>query len=163
MVIDLVDADKQIFKYQTKRRNSLILFILVSVFSTIAIVLLMVFSSENYIANLIFTILFFVILLFFFIFYFTVWRKYILDHLNFFEGVKKTKHEEIEFEILGFEKEKKEYDGISFYVLNVKCVENFKTVEKNILCLKNEIPFQNGEKVFITIFGKVAIKMEKKK
>ena len=161
-MLNLVDIKKGLYGTEIKKRRHFILFILSTLLSIALIILLMITSKQKYVLELIFTILIGIAYLIYLVFYFTVIRRCIAAELRFFEGASKNELSEYDVEIISMSDDLKEYNGLEYYVLEAKVIENLKDEDKKFY-LPSKITFKKHQKATLYVYGSVVVNMEMRK
>ena len=161
-MLNLVDIKKGLYGAEIKKRRHFILFILSTLLTIGLIILLMLTSKQKYVLELIFSILIGAVYLVYLVFYFTVIRRCIATELRFFEGANKNEFSEYDVEILSMSDELKEYNGLEYYVLEAKVIENLKDEDK-FFYLPSKFSFKKNQKATLQVYGSVVINVEMRK
>ena len=161
-MLNLVDIKSGLYGAESKKLRHFLLFI-VSTLLTIALVLILMFTSKtNYILELIFSIFISVLYLLYLVFYFSVIRRVINADLRFFNGASKSELSEYDVEILSMSDEMKEYNGREYYVLTANVDETLKDEVRNFY-LPKKFQFKNKQKARLYVYGSVVINVEMRK
>ena len=156
-----VDVNKE---YQKAKSNFLrysLLFSLIFSLVLVTDVLLILFAGEDYQVNLLITIIISILFLWFAIFFFTNIYQDINNRYRYFKGydggIKPT--DEVIF--LASSDELAYVNGLYVYPLMVKYVSNLEEAEKIIYSFNKEINYEQGDKLTITTYQRIILKMEK--
>ena len=156
-----VDVNKE---YQKAKSNFLrysLLFSLIFSLVLVTDVLLILFAGEDYQVNLLITIIISILFLWFAIFFFTNIYQDINNRYRFFKGYDSGIKPTDEVIFLASSDELAYVNGIYVYPLMVKYVSILEEVEKIIYSFNKEINYEQGDKLTITTYQRIILKMEK--
>lgn len=156
-----VDVNKE---YQKAKSNFLrysLLFSLIFSLVLVTDVLLILFAGEDYQINLLITIIISILFLWFAIFFFTNIYQDINNRYRYFKGYDSGIKPTDEVIFLASSDELAYVNGLYVYPLMVKYVSNLEEVEKIIYSFNKEINYEQGDKLTITTYQRIILKMEK--
>ena len=156
-----VDVNKE---YQKAKSNFLrysLLFSLIFSLVLVTNVLLILFAGEDYQINLLITIIISILFLWFAIFFFTNIYQDINNRYRFFKGYDSGIKPTDEVIFLASSDELAYVNGLYVYPLMVKYVSNLEEIEKIIYSFSKEINYEQGDKLTITTYQRIILKMEK--
>ena len=156
-----VDVNQE---YQKAKSNFLrysLLFSLIFSLVLVTDVLLILFAGEDYQINLLITIIISILFLWFAIFFFTNIYQDINNRYRYFKGYDSGIKPTDEVIFLASSDELAYVNGLYVYPLMVKYVSNLEEVEKIIYSFSKEINYEQGDKLTITTYQRIILKMEK--
>ena len=156
-----VDVNKE---YQKAKSNFLRYSLLFSLIFSLVLVtdaLLILFAGEDYQINLLITIIISILFLWFAIFFFTNIYQDINNRYRYFKGYDSGIKPTDEVIFLASSDELAYVNGLYVYPLMVKYVSNLEEVEKIIYSFDKEINYEQGDKLTITTYQRIILKMEK--
>ena len=156
-----VDVNQE---YQKAKSNFLrysLLFSLIFSLVLVTDVLLILFAGEDYQVNLLITIIISILFLWFAIFFFTNIYQDINNRYRYFKGYDSGIKPTDEVIFLASSDELAYVNGLYVYPLMVKYVSNLEEVEKIIYSFSKEINYEQGDKLTITTYQRIILKMEK--
>ena len=152
------------YEYQSIKSKLFRLSLLFSLLLTLIIimdVLLVVLAKEQYTVQLIVSIVITIVFVWFSIFFFSnIYQEVNLQYRyykGYFSGIKPV--DEVEF--VSLDNELHYVNGLYVYPLHVRYVSTLGSEEKIIYTLKNDLSFQEGDKLTIETYQRILLKAEK--
>ena len=156
-----VDVDYEYQSVKSKLFRLSLLFSLILTSVIIADVLLVVLSKENYLVQLIISIVLTVLFAWFTIYFFTNIYQEINLRYRYFKGYSSGIKPVDEVEFVRIENKLSYVNGLYVYPVYVKYVSTLNSEEKIIYCLKEDLNFQEGDKLTIETYQRILLKAEK--
>ena len=156
-----VDVNKE---YQKAKSNYLRLsLIFSSIFACVLVadVLLILLAGEDYQINLIIAIIVSILFLWFAIYFFTNIYPDINNIYRYFKGYDSGLKPTDEVIFLEYSDELAYINGLYVYPLIVKYVSNLEGTDKIIYSFENNLNVKKGDKLTVTTYQRIILKMEK--
>lgn len=160
-MIELVDIKKGLGNAALIKRRHFIIFFLATIFAITLVAILMITSGEKYVLELIFSLLISIAYLLYLVFFFSVIRVKVNNELRFYDGASKVELNKIECKLTKILEDKKENNGLEYYVLEASVIQKFNEDSKNFLITK-KFNFKENQKAILYTYGSVVIKVELK-
>ena len=151
-------------EYQKAKSNYLRLSLIFSSIFTcvlVADVLLILLAGEDYQINLIIAIIVSILFLWFAIYFFTNIYPDINNFYRYFKGYDSGLKPTDEVIFLEYSDELAYINGLYVYPLIVKYVSNLEGTDKIIYSFENDLNVKKGDKLTVTTYQRIILKMEK--
>ena len=156
-----VDVNQEYQKAKSKFLRYSLLFSLIFSLALVADVLLVLFAGEDYQINLLITIIISILFIWFAIFFFTNIYQDINNRYRYFKGYDSGLKPVDEVIFLSSNDELAYVNGLYVYPMKVKFVSNLEEVEKIIYSFNKDVNYERGDKLTITTYQRIILKMEK--
>lgn len=156
-----VDVNKE---YQKARSNFLrysLIFSLIFTCVLVADVLLILLAGEEYRINLLIAIIISILFIWFAIFFFTNIYQDINNRYRYFKGYDSGLKPTDEVIFLAYSDELAYVNGLYVYPLMVKYVSNLDGTDKIIYSFDKDAAYKKGDKLTVTTYQRIVLKMEK--
>ena len=153
-------------EYQSVKSKLFRISLLFSIILTVVIVtdvLLVTLSKENYLPCLIISIVITILFAWFAIFFFTNIFNDVNNKYRYFKGYELGLHPMEEVEFLSKSDELCVINGLYVYPVYVRYMSNLNAQDKVIFTLKEDLPYEMGDKLTIVTYQRVIISAEKHK
>ena len=153
-------------EYQSVKSKLFRISLLFSIILTVVIVtdvLLVTLSKENYLPCLIISIVITILFAWFAIFFFTNIFSDVNNRYRYFKGYELGLHPMEEVEFLSKSDELCVINGLYVYPVYVRYMSNLNAQDKVIFTLKEDLPYEMGDKLTIVTYQRVIISAEKHK
>ncbi len=158
-----VDVKNEYQVVKSKLFRISLLFSLILTAILVADVLLVTLSKENYIPYLIVSIVITISFAWFAIFFFTNIFSETNNKYRYFKGYELGLHPTEEVEFLRQSDELCYINGLYVYPVYVRYMSNLSAQDKVIFSLKNDLPYEMGDKLTLVTYQRVIISAEKHK
>ena len=152
-------------EYQKVKKKMLLFSLLFAFIFSLVIVsdaLLIVTSGQNYTINLIISIIVSVIFIWFAIYFFTTIYKEIDKRYRFFKGYESGLKEQEEVDFISCDDEIAYVNGLYVYPLHVVYKNGLESQNK-IIYSSVKLQYKNGDKLLITTYQRILIKIDLQK
>ena len=158
-----VDVKNEYQVVKSKLFRISLLFSLILTAIIVADILLVTLSKDNYIPCLIVSIVITISFAWFMIFFFTNIFSETNNKYRYFKGYELGLHPTEEVEFLRQSDELCYINGLYVYPVYVRYMSNLSAQDKVIFSLKNDLPYEMGDKLTLVTYQRVIISAEKHK
>ena len=155
-----VDINEEYKKSKSKLLRCSLLFALVLAITLTADTLLVIFSKENYTANLVIAIIITSLFSWFAIYFFTNVYRDLNARYRYFKGYESGVKSIEEVQFLGQENELCYVNGLYVYPIHIRSYDGLKTVDKTIYVLGNDLGYKAYDRLTITTYQRILIESE---
>lgn len=155
-----VDVSYELKKAQSKFLRASLLFSTILTIIIVSDVLLVVLSKEDYLVNLIIAITITILFSWFAIYFFFNIYNELNNKYRFYKGYEIGIHQVEEVVFIKTNGDITYLNGLYVYPIVVKYHEGLKEKDKTIYSLKEDLNYQEGDKLRITTYQRIIIKVE---
>lgn len=156
---EVINIKNELSIAYSKRRMHLFIFVIASILIVFLDAILLLTSKDSYAIELTFSILLTSLYLVYLVFYFSIIRNKYKNEFDFFDKASKSEKSTELVEFISFEDKKKINNGIDYFELNARTINELNKVEKKYL-ISRKIDFKKGKKYNVATFGKVIVSFE---
>ena len=155
-----VDINEEYKKSKSKLLRYSLLFALVLAITLTADTLLVIFSKENYTANLVIAIILTSLFSWFAIYLFTNIYRDLNARYRYFKGYESGVKSIEEVQFLGQDSKLSYINGLYVYPVYIRSYDGLKSVDKTIYVLDSDLGYKAYDRLTITTYQRILIESE---